>query len=1372
MFNIKRLISGIAAICMFMSFFPTVSFADNQKVSEWLIDSRNGAKGSMELDTNIRYGGNASLKLVQTTKNTPSVYRKLYQYVPVKSGKSYIVSLMARAEQAELINVSFNWGARTSLLPFGGTYEWRNFEFKYTHTGESGSIEMQFLFDGKTNGFWLDNIEMHEINEDGTINKENVIKNGDFEADFAALGNNSGDASFDKIEYKKNVLDSTAGYYPLYPAKNIKIDAEDDEWNDYPLLNVPTDASQVFYIDKNAAIDLKMKFKAAYDDEYIYQWVDVEDDEHVVVDDAGTYWTADSVQVALSNLDETFGKELGIIHNEETKKGSIFNTSQKYLIKTKRENGHTIYEMAIPWKCHFKTEIPDRFKYCIAVNENDGNGRVGAIQLAPGLIEGKVSDKFPIFEVMKSVAEWRPWITVDSVDDKTGTVTYKLNVLNNGAAKTISYKTENAEGSINVDEYSTAGAKVKVIYETPGKKTITADFIYNSEKVSTDCTVTLLPSLNYTEGLREDLKNKCKELEELMVKCSAKGISFDYEKMRYRIINDFIEYMGDDENQNNYTYIIYYYEKCEKLYSDAKTALENYLSGKEKPKEVPKYVTSDITTDGTLMYANTELGGKYEKRPIFFIGYGHFEKARSKIPTFQDYGANTIQNEVGPTAIIKDYLYWSGYNAGGKANAKYEYSKEEKRSGNNSLKFVFDDDNGPGKYVTVEQTIDVKPNTTYDFGVFAKGNNVSKATITLADWGVRCEVPGGTYDWTEVSSSYTTGDTNKATFRIIVEGRTDSLYLDDFYVKESGADENIINNGDLENIESEKYFYTDPEGAKWVCKMLEEAEINNIAVNLLISPHYFPQFVYSRFPETRGKPSNWNIKNERVREVIKAYLEVLIPMVKDYKSLATICLTNEPVERSAYYGDLYLPYYVEFLKGKYGTIENANLAYNADYKDFSEVPFAKYTDYNRENTPEFRDYWEFNNMVHADFQKFIGDTIKSIAPDIPLQIKKMWYLSSIDDVNESFRWMCGTNHRLFSEVEDWNGNDCSLWLLEVQSGVKGPLSKSLFYDYEVGINNAPVVNSEDHFIEDGNQDFSDNQYYYTGTDMWMSCFHGRTMAQLWLWERAYEGAAKNSISFRPDCIEAVGTASMDINRLAKEAEAVIKTKQDFAVLYSDTARNYSRDHLNTVYKAYESLYFSGNKAHVLPEERLNQVFDYKALIIPNVRNISRDNLEIIKDYIAKGGKVLLFGNDNLSKDEYNKPIEKNLTDDIYSKSERFETESEGILVSKPADIEIRDYFYEYAKKLGGSQVELVDPESGKRLDNTEFEYGVLGENIIINCCNYEFKAPKKFKVLINGVEQTEMTELRSLEKIEGGVVDLKPWLPVMLRVDGAAKQLK
>jgi hypothetical protein len=65
-----------------------------------------------------------------------------------------------------------------------------------------------------------------------------------------------------------------------------------------------------------------------------------------------------------------------------------------------------------------------------------------------------------------------------------------------------------------------------------------------------------------------------------------------------------------------------------------------------------------------MIYATTEYNGDYEERPVFFVGYGHFDDARDDIPVFNDFAVNTIQNEIGPSSVLENGSAWRFGNSG------------------------------------------------------------------------------------------------------------------------------------------------------------------------------------------------------------------------------------------------------------------------------------------------------------------------------------------------------------------------------------------------------------------------------------------------------------------------------------------------------------------------------------------------------------------------------------------------------------------------------------------------------------------------------------------------------------------------------------
>jgi len=83
-----------------------------------------------------------------------------------------------------------------------------------------------------------------------------------------------------------------------------------------------------------------------------------------------------------------------------------------------------------------------------------------------------------------------------------------------------------------------------------------------------------------------------------------------------------------------------------------------------------------------------------------------------------------------------------------------------------------------------------------------------------------------------------------------------------------------------------------------IVPMLQRAQVNNVCVSLLLSPHYFPAFLYGIYPDLKfgdnGGFLGYHIGHPVAKRVIEVYLRTIIPIVKDYDSLFDLCLTNEP----------------------------------------------------------------------------------------------------------------------------------------------------------------------------------------------------------------------------------------------------------------------------------------------------------------------------------------------------------------------------------------------------------------------------------------------------------------------------------------------
>lgn len=880
------------------------------------------------------------------------------------------------------------------------------------------------------------------------------------------------------------------------------------------------------------------------------------------------------------------------------------------------------------------------------------------------------------------------------------------------------------------------------------------------------------PTYSGTKKMIADISNKTRILKALISKCNEAGITTDYETVDFRVCERFCIYMADDKNNGDFRRIDYTYDECLKLFADAAEKLNHYLSGTEMPFKVPKYVTSKTENNGIALTAETETDGTRERRPVYFVGYGHFTRARADIPLFNDFGANTIQQETGPSRIIKSPLVWEEEKVG--TNSEYYTGKVVQntvKSGKQAYEIRYKGDlSGGDKHATIYQQIKLEPNKTYEYGfnsyIINTADTASSVRIwySLDNYEEKQYIPSETSGWSEHKQTYkTSSDAEEHIFRITITGDIAKFCIDDAFILETESGKNLLKNPGFENDIAAEYYIDEDEINS--CKdMLESAENNNVAVNFLLSPHYFPEFIYEKYPDVKDEKNGGFIySHPKAREVIEEYLRTILPEIKDYNSLQSLCLMNEPGV-SAAECDYYKTEWEVYLENLYGDIASLNSAYQSSYQNFDEVPMHNTDD----STAAYRDYWKFNNGILTDFHKFMADIIREYMPDIPLHTKFMWYVGSSEASGEyRSRWSVGASHEELSDILDYNGCDAAYYWELCKYDWTKPLNQSLWYDYLRGVKEAPVVNSEAHIIRDRDQNFEPVQCTFTNAGIWQGMIHGNAVSNIWVWDRSRSDSSTlwGSVLFRPDLISAIGKTSLDLNRLSYEVKAVAEEKAKVAVLYSDTARIYDYKFTENLYDAYETLLYGGHKAYIVTEKNLNKiVFDENitVLVLPGIYNLSKSTVNEIKAFESAGGKVIVLGENSLLKNELNQNFsgeDSSLINEIKEIAE---------VISLPLNQSGKKKLISSVEGICGAFVKLTD-ENGNEISDTEYTYGFCDGDLIINICNYDMNSTAgiNVKIMVGGNETGKFTELRKNESYKEGMINIKPFSPVIIKVGKA-----
>lgn len=579
---------------------------------------------------------------------------------------------------------------------------------------------------------------------------------------------------------------------------------------------------------------------------------------------------------------------------------------------------------------------------------------------------------------------------------------------------------------------------------------------------------------------------------------------------------------------------------------------------------------------------------------------------------------------------------------------------------------------------------------------------------------------------------------------------------------------------------------------------LKMAEECNIAVSLLLTPHDIPSFFYEIYPDLANENTGfqrYNIYHPAVMRMLEVYIEKVVPFVSGFDSLLEICIINEPHYKSSR-SSYDVPAWQNYLKEHYSDIKALNLLWKTTYKSFEEVIMPR----TYVASPLMYEWVQFNDEYYSSWNAWLASLVKTQAPDVPVSAKTMSYTDEASN-----RIMYGVNMEDFDAFSDFN--ECNAW----NTPYKGNTwTKLCAYDILDSIAEKPIINSEDHIINDGSEkcydtagmvDFANHCY----ADVFQGAVHGRNAVMYWAWDRSYDTSSYfyNSVGTRPLAISKMSDAALDVQRLSEEIDTLNSASDDTEVyiLFSDTTRVYSRMATSFLQMAYEGAIYSGKNCKIVSDTSVCNLENGKLLIIPNCCNVPRETLKAIRNYCEAGNPVLILG-ECLKKDEYDNASDASDLLYLYTHAEKvgFDHISPivefvlriarffvkilakmGITIGEDLDFDFMvtknilgslfslKYGFvsgssvatEITDILGESDVYLID-DSGNRVYSCEIRFAEYKGNMIVNICNYDWDNPlENVSVYYKGSKVEIMTELISATEIAGSVT-LNPHEPLLL----------
>lgn len=637
--------------------------------SSWEATGYSTCEGYAVLDDSIKYSGTSSLKLTNPSPYGSNVYFIAKTVAGgLKSGKTYRYGAMVKADNASSCTIYYNDIAQTSsLTPVSNSYDWVKFELSYTPTAD-GSLTIGFKCEDATAGLWIDDVFCYEYS-DGKYVGKNLVSNGNFDGTIQADSISSSEKEnvseavtklqeqYDKIragdsftaEEIKPVMGNFK-YIPLYYREDINIDGNLEDWSGISQISMPANANQYqTYID-GANKDIIGKLKMAYDEKNLYLGMTVEDDNFVAFDNE-KYWQGDSLQCAIGSKDDSYGVEIGFVRNPDSGEGGVYSPSlddfdrKSIQIKTSQQENTTVYEIAIPWAVRYG-DLPDGIMFDILINDNDGAGRAYGLELAPGIAEGKSNEKFPYIELIGSRNDWYSWIEGERNAVSGEDYEYDFYLVNEGDAKSFTLFTPAGEKEdVTVEKGMGIHRSYPINFADYGNQSVKAEINSEGKEKIVAIDVSVSPGEAQFKEMLEEIDGFAEEIGGLIAECENSGLTVDYEKIKYETILLFQDFMKQDLENGFTIWFGYNYDCLVQLHKEAKENLTAYLDGTKTPFLVPHYETSDAEADGLVLTAMTDTNGVKERRPVFFVGYGHF-----------NYDSEVISSVGGNIMQVGDHL--------------------------------------------------------------------------------------------------------------------------------------------------------------------------------------------------------------------------------------------------------------------------------------------------------------------------------------------------------------------------------------------------------------------------------------------------------------------------------------------------------------------------------------------------------------------------------------------------------------------------------------------------------------------------------------------------------------------------------------------
>jgi len=543
---------------------------------------------------------------------------------------------------------------------------------------------------------------------------------------------------------------------------------------------------------------------------------------------------------------------------------------------------------------------------------------------------------------------------------------------------------------------------------------------------------------------------------------------------------------------------------------------------------------------------------------------------------------------------------------------------------------------------------------------------------------------------------------------------------------------------------------TDNRRLEDLLRTFDRAAEHNVSICLLLSPHYFPEWAFKRYPHLsrcEGGFIKFCVDAPEARDVVARHVRLVISRVKEKIALHSICLTNEPIYRTCAEDEYTKALWAAHLQKTFGgSLEDAREKLRTDAPDFESFPIPDWRSV--QATPLYYEWCVFNHRRFADWHRWMADVVHDVAPDIAVHAKIMPTILDRRAIAN------GVDPLLFCQLSEVNGNDCwCMYRHEEGEYAQEWLTQNVFYDLLRSFGDKPIFNTENHIIKD--RERATIPWQHVRTALWQGAVHGQCATTIWVWERTYDEASDfaGSIMHRPLCVRAVGETSLDLTRFSEEVTALQNARPGVGLLYSIASIVYEDAYLTELKNVYEALNFTGRRICLLPASRLAERSGLPDTVIaPNASHVEMETAEALAQFAKRKGKLIIVGK-GPERNQHDEPLQANLVSALARATEI------------NAGLEPRKLRSILLEHLAGPAIWPTD-STGELAWGVEWLDVHLGRRWLLNAVNL-LRRDVSIKWTLPDGRTPRIADLLSGQRHHGEMA-LKPMEPLLAQVSGRA----